>query len=105
MVAVVRATIDSRQASPMAQPMSVLRIDMAQWVAHVVGMGDTGTVALRKRLARGGHPRGQIDIQLADGTIYSFGPEDLRLWEDVTGEGHRTRFPVPSVSISMPLPD
>ena len=48
---------------------------------------------------------GQIDIQLADGTIYSFGPEDLRLWEDVTGEGHRTRFPVPSVSISMPLPD
>ena len=32
-------------------------------------------------------------------------PEDLRLWEDVTGEGHRTRFPVPSVSISMPLPD
>ena len=48
---------------------------------------------------------GQIDIQLADGTIYSFGPEDLRLWEDVTGQGHRTRFPVRSVSISMPLPD
>jgi hypothetical protein len=48
---------------------------------------------------------GQIDIQLADGTIYSFGPEDLRLWEDVTGHGHRTRFPVRSVSISMPLPD
>ena len=48
---------------------------------------------------------GQIDIQLADGTIHSFGPNDLRLWEDVTGTGHRTRFPVPSVSISMPLPD
>ena len=47
---------------------------------------------------------GQIDIQLADGTIHSFGPNDLRLWEDVTGNGHRTRFPVPSVSISMPLP-
>ena len=30
---------------------------------------------------------GQIDIQLADGTIYGFGPEDLRLWEDVTGGG------------------
>ena len=38
---------------------------------------------------------GQIDIQLADGTIHSFGPNDLRLWEDVTGTGHRTRFPVP----------
>ena len=49
--------------------------------------------------------KGQIDIQLADGTIHSFGPEDLRLWEDVTGEGHRTRFPMPSISISMPLPD
>jgi len=48
---------------------------------------------------------GQIDIQLADGTIHSFGPNDLRLWEDVTGTGHRTRFPVPSVSISMPLPE
>ena len=47
---------------------------------------------------------GQIDIQMADGTIHSFGPNDLRLWEDVTGTGHMTRFPVPSVSISMPLP-
>nr|MBC8280108.1 hypothetical protein [Chloroflexota bacterium] len=42
---------------------------------------------------------GQIDIQMADGTIHSFGPNDLRLWEDVTGTGHMTRFPVPSVSI------
>lgn len=47
---------------------------------------------------------GQIDIELADGTIHSFGPNDLRLWEDITGKGHRTRFPVASVSISMPLP-
>ena len=47
---------------------------------------------------------GQIDIQMANGTIHSFGPNDLRLWEDVTGTGHKTRFPVPSVSISMPLP-
>jgi hypothetical protein len=44
---------------------------------------------------------GQIDIQLADGSVHSFGPNDLRLWEDVTGSGHKTRFPVPSVSISM----
>ena len=48
---------------------------------------------------------GQIDIQLVDGTIHSFGLNDLRLGEDVTGTGHRTRFPVPSVSISMPLTD
>ena len=47
---------------------------------------------------------GQIDIQLADGTIHSFGPNDLRLWEDLTGHEHKTRFPVYSVSISMPLP-
>src|SRR5262249_21415468 len=46
---------------------------------------------------------GQIAIQLANEPIYSFRPEDLRLWEDITGQGHRTRFPVPSVSISMPL--
>ena len=48
---------------------------------------------------------GQIDIQVSDGTIYSFGPEDLRLWEDLTGKGHRTRFPVRTVQISMPIPD
>jgi hypothetical protein len=46
---------------------------------------------------------GQIDIQLADGSVHSFGPNDLRLWEDVTGSGHKTRFSVPSVSISMPF--
>ena len=47
---------------------------------------------------------GKIDIQLADGSIHSFGPNDLRLWDDLTGQGHKTRFPVHSVSISMPLP-
>ena len=48
---------------------------------------------------------GQIDIQLADGSIHNFGPEDLRLWEDLTGKGHRTRFPVPTVTVSMPVTD
>lgn len=46
---------------------------------------------------------GQIDIQLGDGTIHSFGPEDLRLWEDLTGHGHRTRFPQRTVTVSMPV--
>jgi hypothetical protein len=59
MVAVVRATMHSREASPMAQPMSVLRIDMAQWVLHVVGIDDNGAVVLRKRLALEGHQRGR----------------------------------------------
>ena len=48
---------------------------------------------------------GQIDIQLADGSVHSFGPEDLRLWEDLTGKGHRTRFPAPTVTVSMPVVD
>src|SRR5262245_14141458 len=59
MVAVVRATMRAREASPMAQPMSVLRIDMAPWVLHVVGIDDTGVVVLRKRLALEGHQRGR----------------------------------------------
>ena len=48
---------------------------------------------------------GQIDIQLSDGSVHSFGAEDLRLWEDLTGHGHRTRFPVPTVTLSMPVPE
>jgi hypothetical protein len=58
MLAVVRATVHARPASPMVQPMSVVSIDLANWVCHVVGMADTGAVVLRKRLVLGGHPRG-----------------------------------------------
>jgi transposase len=36
----------------MAQQMSVLGIDIAKQVCHVVGMDDSGHVVLRKRLAR-----------------------------------------------------
>jgi transposase len=36
----------------MARTMSVLGIDIAKLVFHVVGMDDTGHVVLRKRLAR-----------------------------------------------------
>jgi transposase len=36
----------------MAQQMSVLGIDIAKQVFHVVGMDDSGHVVLRKRLAR-----------------------------------------------------
>jgi hypothetical protein len=36
----------------MAHTMSVLGIDIAKLVFHVVGMDDTGHVVLRKRIAR-----------------------------------------------------
>ena len=36
----------------MAQTISVLGIDIAKLVFHVVGMDDSGHVVLRKRLAR-----------------------------------------------------
>ena len=36
----------------MAQQMSVLGIDIAKQVFHVVGMDDSGHMVLRKRLAR-----------------------------------------------------
>ena len=36
----------------MARKLSVLGIDIAQLVFHVVGMDDTGVVILRKRIAR-----------------------------------------------------
>jgi hypothetical protein len=52
MVAALWATIHSEEASSMAQKMSVLGMDIAKLVFHVVGMDDTGRVILRKRLAR-----------------------------------------------------
>jgi transposase len=52
MVAASWATIYHTEASPTAQQMSVLGIDMAKMVFHVVGMDQTGHVVLRKRIAR-----------------------------------------------------
>jgi hypothetical protein len=53
MVVEVEATMHYKGASPMAQKMSVLGIDIAKLVFHIVGMDDAGAVILRKRLARG----------------------------------------------------
>jgi transposase len=52
MVAASWATIYHTEASPTAQQMNVLGIDMAKMVFHVVGMDQTGHVVLRKRIAR-----------------------------------------------------
>ena len=41
-----------KEASPMAH-MSVLSIDMAEQIVHLIGMDDSGTVVLRKRCPRG----------------------------------------------------
>jgi transposase len=53
MVAVSWATIHPEEAGPTSQQISVLGIDIAKLVFHVVGMDDTGHVVLRKRIARG----------------------------------------------------
>ena len=52
MVAESWATIHHKEASPMTPQMSVLGLDIAAWVFHVVGRDDTGAVVLRKHLAR-----------------------------------------------------
>jgi hypothetical protein len=52
MVAVVRATMHAREASPIPR-VSVLEIDLAKQIFHVVGLDDAGHVVLRKRLPRG----------------------------------------------------
>jgi hypothetical protein len=52
MVAVLEAAIHSEKAGPMAQPMSVLGIDIAKLVCHAVGKDDARHVVLRQRLAR-----------------------------------------------------
>jgi hypothetical protein len=52
MVTISSATMHPGQASSMAQQMSVLGIDIAKLVFHVVAMDDSGYVMLRKRRAR-----------------------------------------------------
>ena len=50
---------------------------------------------------------GGMEIGLADGTVRSFGPGDVLVAEDVTGQGHTTRMigDEPRVSATIPLPE
>ena len=43
------ALVHYTETSPMAQQLRVCGIDIAPLVCHVIGMDDTGTVALRTR--------------------------------------------------------
>src|SRR5918997_2942874 len=52
MVAASWTTIHPEEAGLMAQTITVLGIDIAKQVFHIVGMDDRGRVVLRKRLAR-----------------------------------------------------
>ena len=51
--------------------------------------------------------QGQAEIQLGDGTTRVFGPGDLVLAEDITGEGHITRIigDVPRISAQISVPE
>src|SRR4029453_14935208 len=53
MVAASSTTIHPEEAGPMAQTISVLGIDIAKLVFHVVGMDESGHGVLGKRTARG----------------------------------------------------
>jgi hypothetical protein len=48
---------------------------------------------------------GELEIGFGDGTVRRFGPGDARLVEDITGQGHTTRFigngPVITAVISL----
>jgi hypothetical protein len=48
----IREPIEPPEASPMKPAMSVLGIDIAKCVLHVVGMDERGKSVLRKRLSR-----------------------------------------------------
>ncbi len=48
----IREPMEPQEASPMKPEMSVLGIDIAKRVFHVVGMDERGKIVLRKRLSR-----------------------------------------------------
>jgi quercetin dioxygenase-like cupin family protein len=48
---------------------------------------------------------GAFEIGLGDGTLRRFGPGDILLAEDLTGQGHTTRIlgDIPRVTVTVPL--
>ena len=49
----IREPIEPQEASPMKPERSVLGIDIAKRVFHLVGMDERGKIVLRKRCSRG----------------------------------------------------
>jgi quercetin dioxygenase-like cupin family protein len=49
--------------------------------------------------------QGQVEIEMGDGTTRRFGPGDVLLAEDITGEGHITRIvgDTPRISAQVSL--
>ena len=48
---------------------------------------------------------GQTEIGLGDGSLHRFGPGDLVVFEDTTGQGHTTRVSPDTITIFILLPD
>lgn len=49
---------------------------------------------------------GKMEIGIGDGTTRQFGPGDIVLADDQTGQGHTTRsLGEPRVSLTIPLPE
>jgi quercetin dioxygenase-like cupin family protein len=48
---------------------------------------------------------GAVDIEIGDGSVRRFGPGDILIAEDLTGQGHGTREvgPEPRISVFVPL--
>ena len=48
---------------------------------------------------------GYTEIGLGDGSTYSFGPGDLVIFEDTTGQGHTTKVSADTITVFILLPD
>ena len=47
---------------------------------------------------------GQVEIGLGDGTVYTLGPGDMMLAENLTGQGHTTKAVGDSTRVSIAIP-
>ncbi len=47
---------------------------------------------------------GQVEIGLGDGTVYTLGPGDMMLAEDLTGKGHTTKAVGNRTRVSIAIP-
>ena len=48
---------------------------------------------------------GHTEVGLGDGSTHRFGPGDLVIFEDTTGQGHTTRVSPDTITVFILLPD
>lgn len=91
-------------SEPLGEPFRLSRVNPASTDPGSAGSGEWGPWHPQPRRGFLVRLAGETETQVSDGEVRRFGPGDLVLFEDTTGQGHRNRRLTPdSLTILIPV--